>query len=96
MNGACHDPNWTGTQKTIGDGAPPMFAAMFIMPETVPETSPPISMGTAGTGKTHLAMAITRSCIRSGARGRLYNVVDLVNRLETKIRNGTRADLPSI
>ncbi len=37
-------------------------------------------------GKTHLAIAIARSCIRSGARGRFYNVVDLVNRLETETR----------
>ena len=41
-----------------------------------------------GTGKTHLAIAIARSCIRSGARGRFYNVVDLVNRLETESRSG--------
>jgi DNA replication protein DnaC len=41
-----------------------------------------------GTGKTHLAIAIARSCIRSGARGRFYNVVDLVNRLEIETRNG--------
>src|SRR6516164_6944402 len=39
-------------------------------------------------GKTHLAIAIARSCIRSGTRGRFYNVVDLVNRLETETRNG--------
>jgi DNA replication protein DnaC len=44
--------------------------------------------GGTGTGKTHLAIAIARSCIRSGARGRFYNVVDLVNRLETESRNG--------
>lgn len=44
--------------------------------------------GRTGTGKTHLAIAIARSCIRSGARGRFYNVVDLVNRLETESRNG--------
>ena len=31
-----------------------------------------------GTGKTHLAGAIARSCIRKAARGRFYNVVDLV------------------
>jgi DNA replication protein DnaC len=37
--------------------------------------------------KTHLAIAIARSCIRSGARGRFYNVVDLVNRLEAEARN---------
>jgi len=41
-----------------------------------------------GTGKTHLAIAIARNCIRSGARGRFYNVVDLVNRLEAESRNG--------
>ena len=41
-----------------------------------------------GTGKTHLAIAIARSCIRSGFRGRFYNVVDLVNRLEIETRNG--------
>jgi DNA replication protein DnaC len=44
--------------------------------------------GGTGTGKTHLAIAIARSCIRSGARGRFYNVVDLVNRLEAESRNG--------
>jgi DNA replication protein DnaC len=40
-----------------------------------------VLVGGTGTGKTHLAIAIARSCIRSGARGRFYNVVDLVNRL---------------
>ena len=30
-----------------------------------------------GTGKTHFAVAFARSCIRRGARGRFYNVVDL-------------------
>jgi DNA replication protein DnaC len=44
--------------------------------------------GGTGSGKTHLAIAIARSCIRSGARGRFFNVVDLVNRLETESRNG--------
>ena len=44
--------------------------------------------GPTGTGKSHLAIAIARSCIRSGTRGRFYNVVDLVNRLETETRNG--------
>jgi DNA replication protein DnaC len=41
-----------------------------------------VLVGGTGTGKTHLAIAIARSCIRSGARGRFYNVVDLVNRDE--------------
>jgi DNA replication protein DnaC len=46
-----------------------------------------VLVGGTGTGKTHLAVAIARSCIRSGARGRFYNVVDLVNRLESEARN---------
>ena len=50
-------------------------------------------VGGTGTGKTHLAIAIARSCIRSGARGRFYNVVDLVNRLETETRNGRQGRL---
>ena len=41
-----------------------------------------------GTGKTHLAIAIARACIRAGARGRFFNVVDLVNKLETETRAG--------
>jgi DNA replication protein DnaC len=45
-----------------------------------------VLVGGTGTGKTHLAIA--RSCIRSGSRGRFYNVVDLVNRLEIETRNG--------
>jgi DNA replication protein DnaC len=47
-----------------------------------------VLVGGTGTGKTHLAIAIARSCIRSGSRGRFYNVVDLVNRLEIETRNG--------
>jgi DNA replication protein DnaC len=44
--------------------------------------------GGTGTGKTHLAIAIARACIRNGARGRFFNVVDLVNRLEAEGRAG--------
>jgi len=47
-----------------------------------------VLIGGTGTGKTHLAIAIARSCIRSGARGRFFNVVDLVNRLEAETRQG--------
>jgi DNA replication protein DnaC len=32
-----------------------------------------VLVGGTGTGKTHLAMAITRSCIRTGSRGRFFN-----------------------
>jgi DNA replication protein DnaC len=52
-----------------------------------------VLVGGTGTGKTHLAIAIARSCIRSGVRGRFYNVVDLVNRLETETRNGRQGRL---
>jgi DNA replication protein DnaC len=52
-----------------------------------------VLVGGTGTGKTHLAIAIARNCIRSGARGRFYNVVDLVNRLETETRNGRQGRL---
>jgi DNA replication protein DnaC len=37
-----------------------------------------VLIGGTGTGKSHLAIAIARACIRSGARGRFYTVVDLV------------------
>jgi DNA replication protein DnaC len=39
-----------------------------------------VLVGGTGTGKSHLAIAIARACIRDGARGRFFNVVDLVNR----------------
>ncbi|AHI24881.1 MULTISPECIES: IS21-like element helper ATPase IstB [Acetobacteraceae] len=45
-----------------------------------------VLVGGTGTGKTHLATAIGRSCIRTGRRGRFFNVVDLVNRLEADSR----------
>ena len=41
-----------------------------------------------GTGKTHLAVAIMRACIRNGARGRCHNFVELVNLLEAELRSG--------
>jgi DNA replication protein DnaC len=47
-----------------------------------------VLVGGTGTGKTHLAIAIARSCIRGGVRGRYFNVVDLVNRLEAEARTG--------
>jgi DNA replication protein DnaC len=52
-----------------------------------------VLVGGTGTGKTHLAIAIARSCIRSGSRGRFYNVVDLVNRLEIEARGGRQGRL---
>jgi DNA replication protein DnaC len=47
-----------------------------------------VLVGGTGTGKTHLAIAIARACIRAGTRGRFFNVVDLVNKLEAEARAG--------
>ena len=47
-----------------------------------------VLVGGTGTGKTHLAVAIARSCIRAGARARFYTVVDLVNWIEAETRTG--------
>jgi DNA replication protein DnaC len=52
-----------------------------------------VLVGGTGTGKTHLAVAIARSCIRAGARGRFFNVVDLVNKLEAEARAGRQGRL---
>ena len=47
-----------------------------------------ILIGGTGTGKTHLAIAITANVVRAGARGRYFNTVDLVNQLEDEARRG--------
>lgn len=52
-----------------------------------------VLVGGTGTGKTHLAVAIARNCIRGGARARFSTVVDLVNRLEAEARAGQQGRL---
>jgi DNA replication protein DnaC len=52
-----------------------------------------VLIGGTGTGKSHLAIAVVRACIRNGARGRFFNVVDLVNRLESETRQGRQGRL---
>src|SRR5271167_516867 len=52
-----------------------------------------VLVGGTGTGKSHLAIAIARACIRGGARGRFFNVVDLVNKLEADARSGRQGRL---
>ena len=47
-----------------------------------------VLVGGTGTGKTHLAIAITANLVRASARGRYFNTVDLVNRLEEETRLG--------
>jgi DNA replication protein DnaC len=55
-----------------------------------------VLIGGTGTGKTHLAIAIARACIRNGLRGRFFNVVDLVNRLEAETRSGKQGLLDEL
>jgi DNA replication protein DnaC len=47
-----------------------------------------VLVGGTGTGKTHLAIAITANLVRKGARARYFNTVDLVTRLEEETRIG--------
>jgi DNA replication protein DnaC len=74
------DFDYTGTpvnQSLIRDLAAGGFLA---------EQRNAVLVGGTGTGKSHLAISIARACIRGGARGRFYTVVDLVNRLENEAR----------
>tara|TARA_B100000683_G_C12308754_1_gene481385 strand:- start:335 stop:670 length:336 start_codon:yes stop_codon:yes gene_type:complete len=52
-----------------------------------------VLVGGTGTGKSHLPIALARALIRNGARGRLFNVVDLFNQRETEARNGKQGRL---
>jgi DNA replication protein DnaC len=52
-----------------------------------------VLIGGTGTGKTHLAIAIARSCIRTAKRCRFFNTVDLVNKLEAETRAGRQGRL---
>jgi DNA replication protein DnaC len=47
-----------------------------------------VLIGGTGSGKSHLAIGIARNCIRGGAKARYFNVVDLVNKLETEVKLG--------
>jgi DNA replication protein DnaC len=55
-----------------------------------------VLVGGTGTGKTHIAVGIARACIRNGARGRFFNVVDLVNKLEAEARDGRQGRLADL
>lgn len=47
-----------------------------------------VLVGGTGTGKTHIAIGITRSLIRTGRKARFFNAVDLVNKLEAERKFG--------
>lgn len=59
----------------------------------LPERRNIVLVGGTGTGKTHLALAITAAVVRAGAKGRFFNTVDLVNRLEEEARQGKSGSL---
>jgi DNA replication protein DnaC len=51
-----------------------------------------VLIGGTGTGKSHIAIGIARSVVRTGRKARFFNAVDLVNKLEgeTKLGRGGR------
>src|SRR5262249_46345525 len=54
-----------------------------------------VLIGGAGTGKSHIAIGITRSIIRASKKARFFNAVDLANKLEIEMkldRQGRTAD----
>ena len=53
-----------------------------------------IFIGGTGTGKTHLAIGVASAVIRTRARGRFFNLVDLVNQLEQEKAAGRSGRLP--
>ncbi len=55
-----------------------------------------VLVGGTGTGKTHLAVGIARACIRGGARGRFFNVVDLSINSKPKPAQDARGASPTI
>ena len=47
-----------------------------------------VLVGGTGTGKSHIAIGITRALIRTGRKARFFNTVDLVNSLEAESKLG--------
>jgi hypothetical protein len=86
-------PIKTFTLRGIKDSPPYMHDGRLLTLADTVEFFNLVLVGGTGIGKTHLAIAIARSCIRSGARGRFFNVVDLVNRLEIETRNARQGRL---
>ncbi|QOT71734.1 ATP-binding protein [Sphingobium fuliginis] len=65
-----------------------LYAGSFL-----PERRNIVLVGGTGTRKRHLALAITAAAVRAGARGRFFNTVDLVNRLEEETRQAKAGSL---
>ena len=69
------------------------LCAIWPAADSSPSNGNVVLVGGTGTGKTHLAIAIARSCIRAGSRGRFFTTVDLVNQLEAEGRAGRQGRL---
>ena len=52
-----------------------------------------VFIGGTGTGKSHLAIAMARGCIRDGRKARFFDVVDLVNHLDREAKLEQHATL---
>ena len=52
-----------------------------------------VLVGGTGSGKSHIAIGITRAVIRRDRKARYFNVVDLVNRLEAEVKLGRQGRL---
>lgn len=52
-----------------------------------------VLVGGTGTGKTHLAIAISSRAVRNGYKARFFNLVDLANILEYEKTNGQSGKL---
>jgi len=55
-----------------------------------------VLVGATGTGKTHLAVGIVRACLRNGSRGRFFDTVDLVNKLDAEARAGRQGRMADL
>jgi DNA replication protein DnaC len=84
-----HDLDFTGTPVN-GELVAHLATGAFLE-----EKRNVVLVGGTGTGKSHIAIGITRSVIRAGRKARFFNAVDLANRLETETklgRSGRTAD----
>ena len=52
-----------------------------------------VLVGGTGTGKSHLAAAVLRGCIRNGGRGRFFDTAGLADLLEAEARDGRQGRL---
>src|SRR5208282_1437287 len=70
----------------------PSFTGLGKRPVLIPAHHVERPTGRNRNGKTHLAIAIARSCIREGSRGRFFTTVDLVEAESRAQRQGRIAD----